>query len=218
MDKYEALCKIDKTWNDDSLSLKDKIYLISDEYYSEGLDLASTAAFISATPTELDSLLSLSDLDECLINRISQINPPKTTWTFFAQAGDDEINKALEGLESERAVPDRRKQTASELVYSKMLEVAEPTVQQKVNKLPGSDLIDVWKKDTTYFKQLSEKDSNFLRKIGFQKAKTNQDLSEKQLKWLTDILVKLADAEVIKRDSKDGDKEVCDRILDAIGR
>ncbi len=48
--------------------------------------------------------------------------------------------------------------------------------------------------------------------------KRGKVLSEKQLAALIDLLSYLADNNVIQRDSIDGDKELCNKVLDAIGR
>lgn len=80
MEKLEALEIIRETWENDDLSLEEKIIKISDSFYSVGLDIATTATFIKATPAEFDAFLSLSNLDDEMIGEISKVNPPKTTW------------------------------------------------------------------------------------------------------------------------------------------
>ena len=79
MDKVEALENIKMIWNDENSELGYKMEKISSYFYSNGLDLISTAAFIKCTPSELDALLSMAGLEDELITRISKINPPKTT-------------------------------------------------------------------------------------------------------------------------------------------
>ena len=91
MDKIEALELIKETWDNNSLSLGDKISTISNAFYTVGLDMATTAAYIKATPAEFYAFLSLSELDEDIINLISKVNPPKTTWLLLASGNDDEI-------------------------------------------------------------------------------------------------------------------------------
>ena len=95
MGRYEALEDIRETWEDQSISLGEKILRITSVFSSEGLDLGSTAAHLHATPAELDALLSLGELDESVIERISQVNPPKTAWTMLANANEEEIEGAL---------------------------------------------------------------------------------------------------------------------------
>ena len=95
MNKVEALNRIKEVWNDESLDLGNKITTISTDYYEVGLDLETTAAYIKATPAELDALLSLGALSDEMISLISEANPPKTIWELLANANDDEIKEAL---------------------------------------------------------------------------------------------------------------------------
>ena len=102
MDKITALENINNKWNDSEISLADRIVGVSSDFYSAGLDLATTAAFIKATPAELETLLGLSELDDEIIELISDVNPPITTWTMFMEASDEEIRNALESLKADR--------------------------------------------------------------------------------------------------------------------
>ena len=43
---------------------------MSNAYYDVGLDLATTAAYIKATPAELDALLALGGLEDNLIESV----------------------------------------------------------------------------------------------------------------------------------------------------
>lgn len=96
MNKVEALDQIKTNWEDKDIKLGDKISSISDLFYSEGLDLSGTAAFIKATPSELEALLSLGALNSEILDMISDVNPPKTTWTMLGNASDEEIIEALQ--------------------------------------------------------------------------------------------------------------------------
>ena len=218
MDKIEALERIKTAWNDRSLSLKDKIVIISSDYYSVGLELSTTAAFIKATPSELEALLSLGGLDDDIIEVISEINPPKTTWILLASASEDEIKSALDALA--KVKKDNSKTTgvsgASEFVYQQMIEVSGPTQEQRVGMLSGADLSHALKKGKS-FNALNDWQLKFLRSIASQK-KRGKVLSDKQEARLLEVLTHLAESGAIKRDSIDGDSEICDRILDAIGK
>lgn len=98
MEKVDALEKIKELWWDSDITLGEKIVQISNEFYTVGLDLPTTAAFIKATPVELDSMLALGGLDDEMIEMISKANPPKTTWQLIANASDEEIVQALNAL------------------------------------------------------------------------------------------------------------------------
>lgn len=212
MDKIEALEIIRETWISDNLSLEDKIIKISDAFYSVGLDIATAANYVKTTPAEFDAFLSLSNLDDDMIELISKANPPKTTWPLLASGNDDEIKKALSAL----ATPSRSKnESVSEFVYQQMIEVAGETPEQLVSQLTGDELFYLANKAKSF--SVDEKDVKFLISVAGQK-KRGKVLSDKQLPIVLDILNKLADNNVIQRNSIDGDKDLCDKVLDALNR
>ena len=218
MDRFEALERINEAWNNASLSLGEKITSISNDYYDVGLDLATTAAFIRATPAELDALLSLSALDDDIIQTISEVDPPKTTWALLANASDDEVRQALNALAQAKTSHDEKQASTSvsEFVYQQMLDVAGPTPEQLVGMLTGNELGHALKKGQD-FNALSDWDNKFFKSVVVQK-KRGKALSAKQLSIIIRILTELADRGVIKRNSIDGDEAICDKILDAIGK
>ena len=132
MEKLEALELIKETWENDDLSLEEKIIKISDSFYSVGLDIATTATFIKATPAEFDAFLSLSDLDDDMIGEISKVNPPKTTWPLLASGNDDEIRKALSALSEQSRLSN---ESISEFIYQQMIEVAGDTPEKSISQL-----------------------------------------------------------------------------------
>ena len=218
MGRYEALEDIRETWEDQGISLGEKILRITSVFSSEGLDLGSTAAHLHATPAELDALLSLGELDESVIERISQVNPPKTAWTMLANANDEEIEGALSALEREarEGRTDTPNLSVSEFVYTVMLDIAGPTTEQRVGSLSGDVLRHALKKGED-FGVLGDWDKKFLKSVSVQR-KRGKTMSLKQTKQLMRILGELADKGVIKRESIDGDQEICDTLLDALGR
>ena len=197
MNKVEALEQINEIWNNDSIELYEKIENISNCFYSTGLDLVSTASYIKATPSELEALLELGGLDEEIVKKISDIDPPKTTWIMLANASDD------------------KKQINSELVYQSMLEIAGPTVEQKLNNLNATDIKNIRIKGEQYQK-LNQREVKFLKSLAPRKVK-GVDLSEKQLNWLKSIVQRLIEENVISKNSMDDDQEFCDKILDCFG-
>jgi hypothetical protein len=82
--------------------------------------------------------------------------------------------------------------------------------------LSGADLSHALKKGTD-FSALSEWETKFLKSVSAQK-KRGKTMSSKQITNIMKILNTLADKKVIVRNSIDGDVEICDRILDALGR
>lgn len=213
MDRFEALERIKVTWQDSTIPLGEKILTISSDFYAVGLDLATTAAYIKATPAELDALLSLGGLDEDIIELISRVSPPKTTWSLLANASEDEVKQALDALPKNKGTSHT---SISEFVYQQMIEISGPTSEQMVGMLTGAELAHAHKKGQD-FNALSDWENKFMKSIVGQK-KRGKTLSAKQLVHVTKILSSLADQGVIKRNSIDGDTEICDKILDAIGK
>lgn len=212
MEKFDALVLIKKTWDNEDLSLEEKIIKISDAFYSVGLDIATTANYIKATPAEFDAFLSLSDLDDDIIRMISETNPPKTTWPLLASGNDDEIKKALEAL----SILSRPKnESISEFVFQQMIEIAGDTPEKTISQLTGDDLFYMANKAKSF--NIEDKKIKFLNSVAGQK-KRGKVLSEKQIAVVIDILNDLADNNVIQRNSIDNDKELCDKVLDAIDR
>lgn len=218
MDKFEALEAVKAAWNDDSLKLGEKIISISNDYHSAGLDLATTAAYIKATPIEFEAFLELGELEDDLIERISEVNPPKTTWTMLINANEEEIEQALNAIADgkTKSAGESSMYTVSEYVYKKMLEVSGPTIEMKVGNLSSDDLKHALKKGEN-FNALSEWEKKFLNSVAGQK-KRGKVLSDKQVTQVIKILGNLVDKKAILRNSIDGDQDICDRILDALGR
>lgn len=216
MDKFEALEHINATWHDPDIPLGEKILTVSNDFYAVGLDLSTTAAYIKATPAELDALLSLGALDEDIIELISKVDPPKTTWPLLASASEDEVKQALDALSKSKGSKGMPHSAISEFVYQQMIEVTGPTTEQLVGMLTGQELAHALKKGQD-FNALSDWENKFMKSIVVQK-KRGKTLSDKQLAHVLKILVSIAEKGVIKRNSIDGDKDICDKILDAIGK
>lgn len=212
MEKLEALEIIKEAWGNNDLSLEEKIIKISDSYYSVGLDIATTATFIKATPAEFYAFLSLSNLDDDIIKMISEANPPKTTWQLLASGSDDEIKKALSALSSSNL----KNESFSEFIYQQMIEVAGETPEQQISQLTGGELFYLANKAKS-FSSVNQNMLKYLNSFAGQKTR-GKVLSEKQISFLMDILNNLADNNVIQRNSIDGDEDLCDKVLDALDR
>lgn len=212
MDKYEALEVIKEAWDNNDLSLEEKIIKISDAFYSVGLDIATTANYIKATPAEFDVFLSLSNLDDEIIAEISKANPPKTIWLLLASGNDDEIKKGLAALSNSSKL---KNESVCEFIYQQMIEVAGDTPEQQISQLTGDELFYLANKAKSF--SMSDKELKFLNSVAGQK-KRGKVLSDKQIEVLITIFHSFADNKVIQRDSIDGDGELCDKILDAIDR
>jgi hypothetical protein len=144
---------------------------------------------------------------------ISEANPPKTTWPLLACGSDEEIKKALMALSASSSL---KNESVSEFIYQQMIEVAGETPEQLVSQFTGGELYYLANKAKN-FNSVNQKKLDFLNSLAGQK-KRGKVLSEKQLAALIDLLSYLVDNNVIQRDSIDGDKELCNKVLDAIGR
>ena len=216
MNKFEALEQIKSIWNDSSTDLGTRIRKISNAFYSVGLELSTAAAFMRVTPAELDALLALGALDDDLIEMISRVNPPETTWQLIANASTEEAKQALNALAQNRTEqPEKKIHSAlSQFVYSQMLELSGPTSEQKIGMLSSKELFHFWEKGKT-FKALSNYEIKFLGSVAGQR-KRGKALSSKQISTLTSILRSLIEKNVITRNSIDGDSEICNKVLDAL--
>lgn len=212
MDKIGALELIKDIWNKDNISLEDKIINISEAFYSVGLDIATCANYIKATPAEFDAFLSLSNLSDEMIRMISDANPPKTTWPLLASGNDDEIKKALSALPNSSNILN---ESVSEFIFQQMIEIAGETPEQKISQLTGGELFYLVDKAKNF--SIKEKDLKYLTSFAAQKRR-GKSLSDRQIEVLVGILNNLADNKVVQHNSIDGDEAICDKILDALGR
>ena len=218
MGKYESLVRIKELWKSADLPLGQKASLISEEFYASGLDFAATAAFINATPSELDALLVMGGFEDETLERLSRINPPKTSWTMLSNATDEEIEHALDVLENGVLVDnDSMRTSITEYVYHAMIEIAGPTIEQKIGNLSGRTIKFIREKASHFDGAISASEVRFLKSCASMRGR-GKPLSPKQVKWRTDICNRLADREIISRTSIDGDQELCDEVLDALGR
>lgn len=213
MSKFESLERIKGLWKDTSLSLFDKVSAISDEYYSENLDLAGTAEFIGATPSELDSLLSLSELDEEMLRQVSDANPPITTWMILANASDEEFQAAIQTISGNENGA-KTAESLGERLYTVMIQAAGPTPDQALANLTP-DVLFAMAKRAESFKATSPKNIKALKSFGSWRRR-GKCLTEGQVKYLRGILDQMIGCGAIKRDGIDSDQEMCDIVLDIL--
>lgn len=218
MGKYESLERIKEVWKSEDMPLGQKAAQISEEFYSSGLDFATTAAFINATPSELDALLEIGGFEDETLDRISRINPPKTSWTMLSNATEEEVDHALDMLErhGRETSGDTARTSITEYVYFAMIEVAEPSVEQKVGNLSGRTIKLMREKAEHFEGAISAKEVTFLKSCASRKG-SGRSLTPRQLSWLISICNRLAERGIISRNSIDGDQEMCDEVLDALG-
>ena len=205
MNRLDALESIKRAWDDAGMPLDERASSVSSDFYSAGLDLGTAAAYLNATPSELEALLELGGLDEDLLSEIAAANPPRTAWTFLNCASEDEARRSLEALTAQRGRDSRDR-----------MDAAEPTADQRVAALSGADIRHALEKARQY-KADDKFMVKFMTSVAGQRGR-GKVLSDKQSSKLRELLEKIADAGAICRDSIDGDADACDRILDALGR
>ena len=216
MNRLDALESIKRALDDPGMPLDERASSVSSDFYSAGLDLGTAAAYINATPSELEALLELGGLDEDLLSEIAAANPPRTAWTFLNCASEDEARRSLEALTAQRGRDSRDRMDAAEAMYRSMVAIAEPTADQRVAALSGADIRHALEKARQY-KADDKFMVKFMTSVAGQRGR-GKVLSDKQSSKLRELLEKIADAGAICRDSIDGDADACDRILDALGR
>lgn len=215
MGKAESLITIEECWRSPDMSLFDKSTRIAAEYYSSNLRLNATAAYIGATPSELDALLALSELDEEMLQLISEANPPITTWMMLASASDEEVVAAIREMEGGRNRRDPHDaRSVEQRLFSVMIEVSGPTQDQVLSTLPYNVLMDMYNRAQA-FKALTDRNTNAIKSMGNYRRR-GKPLTPKQVKYLKSLLTDLVNANAITRNGIDDDQESCDIVLDAL--
>lgn len=209
--KVDALMRMSRYWCDTGLTLHEKVSRISEEYYSAGLTLESTAAYIGATPSELDALLSLSELEDEVLRKISEVHAPITTWMMLASANDDELEAALREMVEERKRTPTNDESIDSRLFSAMIQVSGPTQEQLLSTLP-CDIILTMANRAESFKVLTPKNLKALKSFGYYR-KRGKTLTNKQVSYLRSILTQLVDADVIAHECLDDDREACEHVL-----
>jgi hypothetical protein len=182
---------------------------LSEAFSSAGINLRIGAVALNVRPAELQAALNLASLDDESLQLLAGQNPPPTTWFSLASASTGAIRAALEALASTQS-----KHAPSSVVEAAIRNIAGPSVTEKVAGLPSEAFGHAAKKAEA-FQLLTEKSRKALG--GFQRTKRSSgSLSGAQVAYARDLLQQLVDGGAITRNSKDGDKEICDQILDAL--
>ncbi len=206
-DKFERLVS---AWNKiDTVSFDQWLINLSNAFASAGMTLKIGAAVLGVRPAELQAALNLAALDDENLALLAGHNPPSTTWFSLATASTGAIRAAIDALESPEA-----KYSPSSVVEAAIRNISGPSSNEKVGAL-ASELFGFAAKKAEAFQLLNEKSRNALK--GFQRTKRSSgSLSIAQVAYAKDLLQQLADGGAILRESKDGDVEKCDQILDAL--
>lgn len=207
MNKYDAFVQ---AWNSrGEKEFHEWVLDLSDAFNDMNIGLKLAAKLIEARSEELQAALNLSILEESQLKKIGKINPPKTTWYRLAESDEDEFEIVLKTLTniSEGVSP-------SIAIEEAIRAFRGPTPIEKISALSSEAFARAIKKDDS-FKILTEKDRNLLKSLK-TKVSTGATMSMAQASYASDVLKKLVQGGAIKRNSPDGDTEICNQIMDAL--
>lgn len=203
-----------EAWSErNNLSMADWVKRVSDVFANSQSSVITTARVLKIHPAELFAVLNLATLEEQLLDKISECNPPITTWLSLSKADAIGIEAALEALEAARK--EKSRTSPCQLVDDAIERVGGGGPTSRVAKLDSKAILHAAKKAEDYG-ALTPKSRSALKKFGSMR-KTGKLLTPKQIGYMQGMLEDLVKRGVIKRNSSDGDQEVCNQILEALG-
>jgi hypothetical protein len=210
-DSESTMLTLVDIWDSSRDPFEEWVQSVSRAFYDSKYGIESAARLLDTSSGELAAVLSLATMEDDALELLAEDVPPKTTWFAFAGASHDEIEAGLEAL-GERDPDD----SPHAVVKTAMEEVRGPTPEQNVAELPGDVFFHLSTKAKQY-EILSGKARSFLYQMGRLRASDNEP-SPAQTDWAHDLLEEMADKGAVSRDSPDDDQEICDQVLDALGR
>lgn len=207
-DKYSELYRAWNTFHDKSFD--QWIIDVSEYYFRSGIGIKIASQMLGVQPAELQAALNLASLDEEELALLATLNPPKTTWFTLAAATPDEIRQALEALKSAH-----EGDSPFSIVEAAIREIKGPGSMERIASLSSEAFGHAAKKATVY-KLLNEKHIKALKSWG-TRVRTGRPLTPPQMSYAEGLLRELVEQGAVVRNSKDGDQEICDEILNALG-
>jgi predicted transcriptional regulator len=153
----------------------------------------------------IESVIHLDMLSDVSLDIISQVEYPVTTWFKLSSFDEEELSDITELCRS-KAAPDI-------LVFINGY-TPKSNVQVNWSLITPEILIHVSKKAKDY-KALTDKGADVIKSMANQ-LKRNGDLSYKQKGYLEGLLTELCEKGVVSSQSRDGDQEICNKILQAL--
>lgn len=189
----------------------DWVRSVADSFNESGLNLEAASRLLDTNPAELEAVRQLALLDEEELAAIGPEAPPRTAW--FALAGMDagKIKRALKALESKKPA-----QTPSSVVNSFNESSKIAPRLENVAQLPSVVFKTLAGKAKRYA-LLSDKARKALFDFGRRRDK-EMPLSDKQAAWAESLLEELIAGGAIKRNSPDDDADICNQVLDLLGK
>jgi hypothetical protein len=152
----------------------------------------------------------LAALDDEPLSEIAKVNPPSTTWLSLAYASEVGRKAALNALKSMSG-----ESSPCLLVDTAIEDVGGGSAASRVARLDGDTLSVIVKKAENYG-ALTPKTMKALKNFA-RNQKMGKLLTPAQIGYLEGILRDLVARGVIKRDSLDGDQDICNLVMDALG-
>jgi hypothetical protein len=197
-------------WEASEVGFADWVVGVADAYERTDMSLEAASTLVSVNPAEFEAVLHLATMDEDDLRFIAEDVPPKSTWFLLAGATSQGVREALAALKESDGRP------SFEVVEAALREAQGPSEEDRVAALPPEIFKHLAAKADQY-KALNPGARRALASFG-TRLKGGRPLTPRQLAWATDLLEALADARVVARDSPDDDVEICNLVLDAIGR
>jgi hypothetical protein len=198
-------------WNKyDSMPFNEWVLQVSESYFLSGLTLKMASNFLNCQPAELQAVLNLAMLEDENLILLAKLKPPSTTWFSLAAASTDGLKAAIQAL-----METKDHKSPFLVVESAIREVEGPTVFERIAGLSSEVFGHSAKKAQTYG-LLTDNGIKALK--GWQtRVKSGKTLTPAQMAYADGLLRELVTNGAITRETKDGDKELCDEILDALG-
>ena len=193
----------------DETAFDNWVLAVSDAYFRTGMGLKFAAKLLDVRPAELQAALNLAVLDEEELSLLAALEPPRTTWFSLASASSEALRAAIQALRT-----DEGRTSPSSLVQDTIRAISGPTSLERIAAL-GSEVFGHAAKKAEVYGLLNDKARSALK--GWQSnIRTGRGLTPSQAAFAKSLFQQLAAGGAIVRDSADGDKLICDQILDAI--
>lgn len=199
-------------WNSRSTSSFDEwVRTVAQAVANSRMTLEAVARLLAVGVAEIQAVINLSLLEDDELLLIAQADPPKTTWFMFSGAPRDAIEAGLKEIAESKAG-----EPVADRLRAAMREVTGLDPSERCGLLPAATIRHMEKKAEQYG-LLSEKSRKFLKSMG-GKRRTGATPTPRQAAYLYNLLDQMADDGAIRRDSPDGDQDMCNEVLDALGR
>lgn len=206
------MSQLEEAWQArSSLTLGEWAVGVSTAFYNSQIGIESAAKHLQVQLAEFESTLGLATMPDDDLELVSKVNPPVTTWLFLTEVPTEELPKALREISSGSA-----SLSPGQRIQEFLHRLVGSSVTDRFSALDSKVFIHLARKAED-FGELRPKDWAALKSFGTQ-LKTGKTLSFKQVNYAHSLFNKLYENGVITKSSKDGDQEILDTALQAIGK